>query len=382
MAPKKDNYELLGVPRTATGDEIKNAFRTLAKKYHPDTHPNDKRAEEQFKEINEAYSVLSDPKRKAEYDQFGHDGPGGFPGGQPGGFRTASPGYGPPEGPDLGDIFSDYFGGGEGGPASGGQAQAGEDLRFDLEITFQEAAFGTTREIRFRKLSTCEVCHGSGAVAGSGQVVCPTCHGSGKIHASQGFFTFARTCARCHGQGHIPGSPCPACHGNGRLEKERSLSVKVPAGAEDGARLRFRGEGEGGLNGGLAGDLFVYLHVKPDIFFKRDGLDLHCEVPVSFAEAALGAEIEVPTLEGPVKMKIPSGTQTGLVFRLKDKGIKNPKGSGQGHLFVKALVEVPTNLSHEQRQKLEEFRDISTENNTPPISEFKNKMKGYPYHKR
>ncbi len=378
MAPKKDYYDLLGVPRGASDEAIKNAFRTLAKKYHPDLHPKDKKAEEMFKDINEAYGILSDPKKKAEYDQFGHDGPAGFPGAGPSGFRAPPPGYGPQEAPDLGDIFGDMFGG---GARSGGQAETGNDLRFDLDVTFQDAAFGTAHEIRFRKLSACDVCHGTGAVAGSGQVVCPVCHGSGQIHESQGFFSFARACSRCHGQGRIPGSPCPNCHGNGRLEKERTLSVKVPAGAEDGARLRFRGEGEGGPNGGPAGDLFVYLRVKPDVFFKREGLDLHCEVPVTLAEAALGAEIEVPTLEGPVKMKIPSGTQTGLVFRLKDKGIKNPKGPGQGHLFVKAMVEVPTNLSHEQRQKLEEFRDISTENNTPPITEFKNKMKGYPYRK-
>ena len=246
-------------------------------------------------------------------------------------------------------------------------------------MTFEEAAFGATREIRFRKLSTCDVCHGSGAVAGSGQVVCPTCHGAGQIREPQGFFTIARTCYRCHGKGHIPGSPCPTCRGQGRLEKDRLLSVKVPAGADDGSRLRFRGEGEAGLEGGPAGDLFVYLHVKPDVFFKREGKDLHCEVPVSLADATLGAEIEVPTLEGPVKMKIPSGNQSGLVLRLKDKGIRNPKESGQGHLFVKVSVVVPTNLSNEQRKKLEEFKDISTDNNTPPITDFMNKMKGYSY---
>jgi molecular chaperone DnaJ len=386
MASKKDYYELLGLSRGASEDEIKHAFRTLAKKYHPDVNPNDKGAEEKFKEINEAYGVLSDPKTKSEYDQYGHAGVGadGFPGGNPGGRRPQGPGYAPEDEVDLGDIFGDFFGGREERPSgpSRSPAQAGNDLRFDLEVTFEEAAFGTTRDIRFRKLSTCDVCHGSGAVAGSGQVVCPICHGAGQIRESQGFFTTTRTCYRCNGKGQIPGSPCPACQGQGRLQKDRSLSVKVPAGADDGSRLRFRGEGEAGQNGGPAGDLYVYLHVKPDVFFKREGNDLHCEVPVSLSDAALGAEIEVPTLDGPVKMKIPSGTQSGLVLRLKDKGIRNPQKPGVGHLFVKVSVVVPTNLSHEQREKLEEFKKISTENNTPPITEFRNKMKGYSYRKK
>jgi molecular chaperone DnaJ len=386
MASKRDYYEVLGVSRGASADEMKSAYRTLAKKYHPDVNPNNKAAEDKFKEINEAYEVLSDPKKKSEYDQYGHAGvgAGGFPGGNPGGSRPQGFGNASEEEVDLGDLFGNIFGGGgrsRSGPARS-QGEAGNDLRFDLEVTFEEAAFGTTREIRFRKLSTCDICHGSGAVAGSGRVVCPTCHGAGQIRESQGFFTTARTCPRCNGQGEMPGSPCPTCQGQGRLEKDRSLSVKVPAGADDGARLRFRGEGEAGLNSGPAGDLYVYLHVKPDLFLKREGKDLHIEVPISLAQAALGAEIEVPTLEGPVKMKIPSGTQSGLTLRLKDKGIRNPKESGQGHLFVKVLVVVPTNLSNEQRKKLEEFKDISTENNTPPITDFINKMKGYSYRKK
>jgi len=384
MAPKRDYYEVLGVPRAADEAAIKSAYRTLAKKYHPDVNPNNKTAEEKFKEINEAYEVLSDPKKKSEYDQFGHAGvgAGGFSGGRPGGGRPPGPGYASgDEADDFADVFSQYFGGRERGRSGPFQspAQEGNDLRFDQEVTFEEAAFGTTREIHIRKLTTCDICHGSGAVAGTGRVVCPTCRGTGQIHDAQGFFTFAQTCSHCGGKGEIPGSPCPTCQGHGRLEKDRAISVKVPAGADDGSRLRFRGEGEAGLNGGPAGDLYVYLHVKPDVFFTKDGIDLRCEVPINLVQAALGAEIEVPTLEGPVKMKIPSGTQNGLVFRLKDKGLRNPKKSGVGHLFVKVTVVVPTNLTHEQRQKLEEFTALSAENNTPAIAEFKNKMKAYPY---
>ena len=386
MPLKKDYYELLGISRKANEKDIKDAFRNLAKKYHPDVNPNNKSAEDKFKEINEAYGVLSDPKTKSEYDQFGHAGvgAGGFSGGSPGGYRPQDPGNVSGEEAEYGDVFSQFFGGRErsrSGPFQS-QAQPGEDLRFDLEVGFQEAAFGAIREVKIRKLSPCEICHGSGAVAGSGRVVCPTCRGAGQIHESQGFFTFARTCAHCGGKGEIPGSPCPTCQGHGRLEKDRLLSVKVPAGADDGSRLKFRGEGEAGLNGGPAGDLYVYLHVKPDEFFKKDGIDLRCEVPINLVQAALGAEIEVPTLEGPVKMKIPSGTQSGLTFRLKDKGLKDPQKPGVGHLFVKVLVVVPTNLTHEQRQKLEEFKALSAENNTPPITAFMNKMKAYPYRKK
>ncbi len=377
MTPKKDYYELLGISRAASADEIKNAFRSLAKKYHPDVNPNNKGAEEKFKEINEAYGVLSDPKTKSEYDQFGHAGVGA------GGFRPPGAENVTDDEGDINDVFSQFFGNRARGRSTPPrrQAETGNDLRFDLEVTFEDAAFGTTREIRFRKLSICEICHGSGAVAGSGQVVCPTCHGSGQIQESQGFFITTRTCSRCNGHGQIPGSPCPTCTGNGRLEKDCFLSVKVPAGADEGSRLRFRGEGEAGLNGGPAGDLFVYLHVKKHEFFTREGKDLHCEIPVNLVQAALGAEIEVPTLEGPVKMKIPSGTQTGLIFRLKDKGIRPPNENAPGHLFVKVSVVVPTNLTHEQRIKLEELKDLLTENNSPPITDFMNKMKRYSYRK-
>ncbi len=381
MAVKKDYYDLLGVPRTASADEIKTAFRTLAKKYHPDANPNNKQAEEKFKEINEAYETLSDSQKKTAYDQFGHAGPGGFPGGYGGGYRPQDPGNAADAEDVFGDVFSNFFGGGGGVGAgqSRSRAQEGEDLRHDMGLTFEEAAFGTTRAIKIRRLAVCDVCHGSGATSGSGRVVCPVCKGAGQIRQSQGFFTTARTCDRCGGQGETPGTPCPNCRGQGRLEKDREVSVKVPDGVADGARLRLRGEGEAGLNGGPAGDLYVYLHVQKHEFFTRDGSDLHCEIPITFIQAALGAEIEVPTLEGPVKMRIPEGTQSGKIFRFRDKGVRNPQDPGLGNLYMKVLVEVPTNLNAEQKKQLEAFGALTHESNMPLISGFINKMKRFFY---
>lgn len=379
MASKKDYYELLGVPRGASAEELKKAYRTLAKKYHPDANPNNKEAEEKFKEINEAYEVLSDAQKKGAYDQFGHagvgaGGPGGFGGG---GFRPQDFGNAVDFEDIFGDAFSNFFGGGAGGRSgrSRTQAQEGDDLRYDLNLTFEQAAFGTTQEIKVRKLVTCESCHGSGAKAGSGRVVCTTCKGTGQVRTSQGFFTIARTCSRCGGQGEMPGSPCPACHGHGRVEKERVISVKVPAGVDEGSRLRLRGEGEAGLNGGPAGDLYVFLHVEAHDFFQREGSDLHCKIPITFIHAALGTEIEVPTLEGPVKMKIPAGTQSGKVFRLREKGLKDPQHSGIGDLLVTVIVETPTDLSSKQKKLLEEFETLSGESNTPEVARFIQKMK-------
>ena len=253
--------------------------------------------------------------------------------------------------------------------------QEGDDLRADINLTFEQAAFGTSQEIKVRKLVTCDTCHGSGAKAGSGRVVCTTCKGSGQVRVSQGFFTIARTCTRCGGQGEMPGSPCPTCRGQGRVEKERTISVKVPPGVDEGSRLRLRGEGEAGLNGGPAGDLYVFIHVEAHDFFQREGSDLHCEIPVSFVHAALGTEIEVPTLEGPVKMKVPAGTQSGKLFRLKEKGLKDPQSSGIGDLLVTVIVETPKDLDARQKKLLEEFEALSKENNTPEISKFMHKMK-------
>ncbi len=373
MASKKDYYELLGVPRSASEDDLKKAYRTMAKKYHPDANPHNKEAEEKFKEINEAYEVLSDSQKKAAYDQFGHAGVGmGGPGPGGRGFR--------PEdfsGGDFGDVFGDVFGDFFGGTGrrGGPQAQEGEDLRYDLNLTFEQAAFGTAQEVRVKKLSSCEACHGSGAKPGSGRVTCSTCRGTGQIRSSQGFFTIARTCNRCGGRGEMPGTPCPACRGQGRVEKERTISVKVPPGVDEGSRLRVRGEGEAGVNSGPAGDLYVFLHVEPHPFFEREGSDLHCVIPISFVQAALGVEIEVPTLEGPVKMKVPAGTQSGKVFRLREKGVKHPQHSGMGDLLVTVHVETPTNLSSQQKKILEDFAAATAEGNTPEMAKFLNKMK-------
>lgn len=379
MANKKDYYDLLGVSKTASAEDLKKAYRAMAKKYHPDANPNNKEAEEKFKEINEAYEVLSDSQKKTAYDQFGHagvgaGGPGGFGGG---GFRPQDFGNAADFEDIFGDVFSNFFGGNQQGRDGRGrtQAQEGDDLRFDLNLSFEEAAFGTTKEIKVQKLSTCEACHGSGAKPGSGRVVCPTCKGNGQVRSTQGFFTIARTCTRCGGQGEMPGSPCPTCHGHGRMEKEKEISVKVPPGVDEGSRLRLRGEGEAGLNGGVAGDLYVFLHVEAHDFFKREGSDLHCEIPISFVQASLGTEIEVPTLEGPVKIKIPAGTQSGKVFRLKEKGLKSPQSSDVGDLLVAVTVETPTNLNSKQKKLLEEFEVLSNENNSPQMSKFMSRMK-------
>jgi molecular chaperone DnaJ len=373
MSPKKDYYELLGVPRTASAEDLKKAFRTLAKKYHPDANPGDKGAEEKFKEINEAYEVLSDPQKKAVFDQFGHAGMGGEGFGGGGGFRPQDfRGTGDFE--DIfGDVFNNFFGGAAGRQRH--QVQEGDDLRYDLTLTFEQAAFGATQEIKVRKLATCDPCHGSGAKAGSGRVVCSVCKGSGQVRVSQGFFTIARTCNRCNGQGEMPGSPCPTCRGQGRVEKDRVISVKVPAGVDEGSRLRLKGEGEAGLNGGPSGDLYVFLHVEAHDFFRREGSDLRCEVPVSFIQAALGIELEVPTLEGPVRMKVPPGTQSGKVFRLRGKGLKDPQSEGSGDLLVTVTVETPSDLNAKQRKALEELEAALGLDHHPAVSKYLQEIK-------
>jgi molecular chaperone DnaJ len=376
MASKKDYYELLGVSRNASADDLKKAYRNLAKKHHPDANPGNKEAEEKFKEINEAYEVLSDPQKKSTYDQFGHAGVNGFggsPSGGSGGFRTSTDVNGADFEDIFGDVFSNFFTGG--GRTGRPQSQEGDDLRYDLTLTFEQAAFGTSQDIKIRKLVTCDTCHGSGAKPGSGRVTCATCRGTGQVRTSQGFFTVARTCPKCNGQGELPGTPCPTCHGQGRMERERIVSVKVPAGVDEGSRLRIRGEGEAGLNGAPAGDLYIFLHVEPHSIFHRDESNLLCEIPISFPQAALGTELEVPTLEGPVKMKVPAGTQSGKVFRLREKGLKSPQHSGVGDLLVTVHVETPADLNSKQRKLLEEFAALAQEDNHPEVSKFMQKMK-------
>jgi molecular chaperone DnaJ len=378
MATKRDYYQTLGVARGASEEEIKKAFRNQAKKLHPDANPGNPQAEEQFKEINEAYEVLSDTKKRAAYDQFGHAGVGaGGPGAGygAGGFRPEDFSSG---GVDFGDLFEgvfDNFFSGQGGRRSGGPRE-GNDLRYDLTLTFEEASFGTAKDIKVKRLSACESCRGTGSKPGAGRVSCKDCRGTGQIRMSQGFFTVARTCPKCRGAGEVPGSPCAACRGEGRTEREKTLNVKVPAGVDEGSRLRLHGEGEAGLQGGPSGNLFIFLHVEPHALFERDGQDLAFELPVTYVQAALGSEVEVPTLTEPVRMKIPAGTQSGKVFRLRGKGLPDPQSREVGDLLVTVTVETPANLSGRQRKILEEFQTASEEKNQPKLTEFLKRVKG------
>lgn len=352
---KRDYYEVLGVERNSSEEEIKKSYRKLALKFHPDRNPDDKSSEEKFKEISEAYEVLMDPQSRAAYDQYGH---AAFSSGRrgPAGFH------------DPADIFREVFGGGSifdeffgGGERRSGGAQRGADLRYDMELTFMEAALGCEREITVSKLGECEHCHGSGAEAGATTKTCSTCGGRGQVISSRGIFSIAQTCPRCEGQGRMVDKPCRQCQGAGRRERMSKIKIKVPAGVDGGSRLRSSGNGEAGARGGPAGDLYVVLHVKRHEIFSREGDDLICEVPISFVQAALGGEIEVPTLESTAEIHIPPGTQNGAQFRLKGKGIKNVQGHGTGDLMVRVQVEVPSKLNAAQRAKLEEFAKLCDE---------------------
>lgn len=358
MAEKRDYYEVLGVERGAAGDDIKKAYRKLARQYHPDANP-DPAAAEKFKEINEAYEVLSDQDKRARYDQFGHAASqGGFDPGQGGA-------WGNPQDFDFGgsvnDIFDMFFGGmgRQRGPRGASQ---GADLRFDMELTFEEAAFGVEREIELARTEACPTCHGSGAKPGTQPQVCKHCHGTGQVQVTQntafGRFVTSRPCDVCHGEGRIIVDPCPECHGAGMVRRNRKLGVKIPAGVDNGSRLRMTGEGEGGQRGGGAGDLYIIVHVKAHKIFERDGDDVIVDQPITFVQAALGAEVEVPTLDGPVKLKIPEGTQTGTDFRLRGKGIAHLRGYGRGDQHVKVHVAVPRKLTDKQRQILREFGQV------------------------
>lgn len=376
---KKDFYEVLGIAKGASEDEIKKAYRKLARQHHPDLNKEKpEEAAEKMKELNEAYEVLSDTGKRQQYDQFGHAAFDPSQGGGQGGFGGFG-GFGGDAG-GFGDIFDMMFGGAGGGRRRRPNgSERGDDLRYDLELTFEEAAFGVNKNIQVTRLETCDTCHGSGAAEGTHPETCPVCHGTGQVQ-QQVNTPFGRmmnvvACQRCNGTGQIITNPCPTCKGKGRVRKTRTLEVKVPAGVDEGARLRMSGEGEGGLRGGPSGDLYVYLHVKDHPLFERDGNDVWCEVPLSMVKATLGAEIEVPTLDGKVSLKIPEGTQTGKVFRLKDKGIPRLHGRDRGDQYVRVKVITPTKLDDRQRQLLEEFAAVSGDKVSSEEKSFLKQMK-------
>ncbi|MEJ2761783.1 MAG: molecular chaperone DnaJ [Gammaproteobacteria bacterium] len=348
MAGKRDYYEVLGVSRNVSEAELKKAYRRMAMKYHPDRNPDDKDAVEKFKEAKEAYDVLSDARKRAAYDQFGHAGveAGAGVGAGGGGFG----GFG-----DIFDsVFGDIFGGGRGG---GERVFRGADLRYDLDLNLEEAVFGTTVKIRVPTLVACEACGGSGAKKGSSPVSCPTCNGMGQVRMQQGFFSVQQTCPHCRGSGKIVKDPCGTCHGQGRVRESKTISVKVPPGVDSGDRIRLNGEGEAGENGGPSGDLYVHIIVKEHPIFTRDGTDLYCDVPISFGTAVLGGELEIPTLDGKVKLKIPAETQSGKLFRIRGKGVKSVRSSAMGDLMCRAVVETPVNLNKKQKELLRQFEE-------------------------
>lgn len=375
---KRDYYEILGVQKGADEGALKSAYRKLAMQYHPDRNPGDDEAEHKFKELNEAYDTLKDPQKRAAYDRYGH---AAFEGGM--GGRGPGGGFGPDFGASMSDIFDDIFGefmggGGGGGRGRGSQARMrGSDLRYNLEITLEEAYLGRTVEIDVPTMVPCETCDATGAKPGTGMSTCPTCHGHGKVRAAQGFFTIERTCPQCHGRGQIMDQPCTDCGGQGRVQKNRTLSVDVPKGIEDGTRIRLAGEGEAGLRGAPPGDLYIFVSVKPHDLFHRDGADLYARVPIAMTTAALGGEFEVPTLDGnKARVKVPSGSQPGNRVRLKGKGMPVLRQIHSGDLYVQLDVETPQNLSKRQKELLEEFQNLSTKDNSPTSDGFFAKLKG------
>lgn len=367
---KTDYYELLGVNREVDEKALKSAFRKAAMQYHPDRNPGDKEAESKFKEINEAYEVLRDPQKRSAYDRFGHaafENGGGGPGA--GGFA----------GGGFSDIFEDIFGemmGGR-GRRTGGR-ERGADLRYNMEISLEEAWQGKTAEISVPTAVSCETCSGSGSKPGSQPKTCATCAGSGRVRAQSGFFSIERTCPQCQGRGEVISDPCGTCNGQGRVTRERELSVNVPAGIEDGVRIRLGGEGEAGSRGGPSGDLYIFVTVRPHEFFQRDGADLFCRIPISMTTAALGGQFEVATLDGSKsRVKVPEGTQTGKQFRLKGKGMPVMRTSNYGDLYIQVVTETPQKLTKRQRELLEEFEQISSEHNSPESSGFFSRMKSF-----
>ena len=373
---KRDYYEVLGVAKTADDAALKAAFRKLAMQHHPDRNPGDKNAEIKFKELNEAYQVLSDGQKRAAYDRFGHaavDGSQG--GGAPGGF---SGDFGSSMSDIFDDIFGEMMGGRRGARAGAGGRDRGADLRYNLEISLEDAFAGKTATVQVPTAIMCETCTGSGAKPGSKPRKCSTCGGLGRVRATQGFFAVERTCPACHGQGEIIENPCPTCGGAGRVTRERTLTVNIPAGVEDGTRIRLSGEGEAGMRGGPSGDLYIFLSLQPHAFFQRDGSDLFCRVPISMVTAALGAEITVPTIDGgEAKVKIPEGTQSGKQFRIRAKGMPVLRSKDVGDLFIQALVETPQNLTRRQRELLGEFERESSNKTNPEASGFFSKVRDF-----
>lgn len=352
---KRDYYEVLGVAQNADEKEIKKAYRRIAMKFHPDRNSDDPKADDKFKEATEAYEVLTNAEKRAAYDRFGHagvDGSAGAGGFSGGGFSDI-----------FGDVFGDIFGGGCGGRSRAGP-QRGSDLRYTLDISLEDAVFGKTVEIKVPTLQSCNVCDGSGAKPGTSVKTCSTCGGAGQVRMQQGFFQVQQTCPSCRGQGKVVSDPCTSCRGQGRVERSKILSVKVPPGVDTGDRIRLSGEGEAGPSGGPNGDLFVEMSVRKHAIFERDGKDLHCDAPITFSDAALGGELEVPTLEGRVKLKIPEGTQTGKLFRLRGKGVKPVRGGSVGDLLCRVVVETPVQLTKQQRELLQQFQESLTEGGT------------------
>jgi molecular chaperone DnaJ len=367
---KRDYYQVLGVERGAGEQEIKSAYRKLALQFHPDRNPNNPDAEEKFKEASEAYAVLADGEKRSLYDRYGHAGVGGGGG--------AGAGFDPSVFQDFSDIFGDFFGVGDlfgQGSRRRSRAQRGADLREDVTLEFEESVFGTETKVTVRRHETCEGCHGSGAAAGKAPVPCRSCAGRGQVRYQQGFFSIARTCPTCQGSGSVITDPCPKCKGEGRTLRQRTVDATIPAGVEDGTRIRFTGLGESGVYGGPAGDLYVVLHVKEHPFFEREANDLHCVIPISFAQAALGAEIQVPTLEGEQILKVPEGTQSSTRFRIRGKGVPVLNGRGKGDLFVEVRVETPGKVNKRQRELLEELEGLTPVENKPQRRSLLGKMR-------